>query len=84
MTAAKTTRADKPDDETPVTAEPGAGIPAGGYLAAIDAEYSQYRSTQLLLVNGVPAFAPGSAVPASHPGVAQWLADGMIERVGAE
>jgi hypothetical protein len=51
------------------------------YVAAVALEYGQYRAKYLLHVGGAPAFAAGAPVPASHPMVDGWLADGSIEQV---
>jgi hypothetical protein len=72
-------------DETPDVAEDTetVEVPAAtmDYVALIEANYSQYVSTRLLTVDGVPAFGAGSAVNADHPLLAGWLDDGgVVER----
>lgn len=64
-------------EPTELVSEPA----SGSYVAAIQEEYGQFVATHLLLVGGVPAFAEGSPVNASHPMVPVWLADGSITRV---
>jgi hypothetical protein len=75
--AAEPGRPAAPAEDAPLVSEP---MPAD-YVAAVAQEYGQYRAKYLLNVYGAPAFAPGAPVPASHPMVEGWLADGSIERV---
>jgi hypothetical protein len=51
------------------------------FSEAIGVEYRQYRAKGPLAYFGAAAFREGDQVPASHPGVPLWLADGSIERV---
>jgi hypothetical protein len=74
--------AENPDQAAPVEDAPLVSEPMpADYVAAVAEEYGQYRAVHMLNVYGAPAFAPGAPVPASHPMVEGWLADGSIERV---
>lgn len=53
------------------------------YLQAIRDEYSQYVATSEIPWGNARAFNPGDPVPASHPGLEQFLADGVVEATGA-
>jgi hypothetical protein len=81
-TERRTRAANLPADAEPAAEEPLVSTPMpADYVAAVALEYGQYRAKYLLHVGGAPAFAPGAPVPASHPMVDGWLADGSIERV---
>jgi hypothetical protein len=69
---------DKPTTAGP--AEETAGPMPASFAAAIDAEYGyMVRADHPSVVAhaGVPAFAPGDRIPASHPALAGLLADGV-------
>lgn len=70
-------------DVKPVSAETQpAGIdPAQQvtYLEGIRREYSQYVATGEIMWGTARAFNAGDPVPASHPGLDQWVADGLVE-----
>lgn len=51
------------------------------YAEQIRAEYSQFRATAALFVNGVRAFNAGDPVPASHQFREGWVKDGVVEKV---
>ena len=81
--ADKTTETVAVETEAPVVEEAVEAPPTGAqsYAAAVRAEYSQYVAAGPLHVDGVLAFAAGSPVPAGHPQVPTWLADGSIRAV---
>ena len=85
MTTTKKTDDDVTDAPEPVPAEAPIEVvtESVSYAQAIRLEYSQYRAVQVVHVDGVPAFNAGAAVPASHPLLAGWLADGMVVPVDA-
>jgi len=69
-----------PDTDAPVPAPPTVAekntSSRPGVWGSINHEYGQYVATRLLYLSGVPAIAAGAAVPASHPCLQAWLADG--------
>jgi hypothetical protein len=73
-------------DVKPVTAQtdPTAIDPAqqSAYLDGIRKEYSQYVATSEIFWGTARAFNAGDPVPASHPGLEQWQADGLVEATG--
>lgn len=66
---------------TPPYAEDAPGTAPAAYLDTVRAEYSQYRALQTLSYQGVPCYAEGARVAASHPNVPQWLDAGVIAPV---
>lgn len=75
MATKDTTTVEEPavDTVTEPAAEPA------DFWGAVRAEYGAWRATRLLIWQGVNAFAKGSPVPKSHPGIAGWIKDGGIE-----
>ncbi len=72
---------DQPPGEQPAGqpwAEPDAAPGVDDPEGRIRHEYGRYVAAQPLLWQGALAFTTGAAVPRSHPGVAQWVADGMV------
>lgn len=53
-----------------------------GFVAALASEYSQYVAEVPITWFGALAFNTGSPVPAGHPMLAAWLADGSVRPVG--
>lgn len=61
----------------------GTDLPSASYAKAIASEYGRYAANGPLSCYGAPAFAADQAVPASHPMVPVWLADGSIRAIEA-
>ena len=64
--------------DAPAIAEGNTGTLPASFTEAIAADHSTYRAANDCLWFGQVAFAAGSPVSSSHPGVPQWLADGSI------